>query len=174
MKLIFGLGNPGKEYDKTYHNLGFMVIDNLCKKYGILLNKSKFNSVFGQGKIKDEIVLVIKPLTYMNLSGNSVKSFVDFYKLSPEDVVVVCDDIDLPKGTCRYRENGSGGTHNGLKNIAYKLNSENFKRVKIGAAREDFNQDLKEYVLSKIDEDSFAKISNIFDEAINKIVNCIG
>ena len=114
MKLVVGLGNPGREYEGTYHNLGFMVIDNLCKKCGIVLNKSKFNAVYGQGKINDEIVIVLKPLTYMNLSGNAVKSFVDYYKLNPEDVIVVCDDIDLPKGTCRYRENGSGGTHNGL------------------------------------------------------------
>lgn len=174
MKLIFGLGNPGKEYEKTYHNLGFMVIDELCKKYGILLNKSKFNSIFGQGKINDEIVIVVKPLTYMNLSGNSVKSFVDYYKLSPQDVIVVCDDIDLPKGTCRYRERGSGGTHNGLKNIVFKLNSENFKRVKIGAARQDSTTDLKDYVLSKIDEESFNKILSIFNDSINKIVGCIG
>ena len=174
MKLIVGLGNPGKEYEKTYHNLGYMLVDKLCRSYAISLNKSKFNSIYGQGKIKDEIVFVIKPLTYMNLSGEAVKSFVDYYKLSPQDVIVVCDDIDLPKGTCRYRENGSGGTHNGLKNIVYKLNSENFKRVKIGAGRQDTTQDLKDYVLSKIDEESFNKISSIFDEAINKIINCIG
>ena len=174
MKVIVGLGNPGKEYEKTYHNLGFMIVDELCKKYGIILNKSKFNSVFGQGKINDEIVLVVKPLTYMNLSGNAVKAFVDYYKLLPQDVIVVCDDIDIPKGTCRYRENGSGGTHNGLKNIVYKLNSENFKRVKIGAKREDETQDLKDYVLSKIDKESFLKISSIFNESIEKIVNCIG
>lgn len=174
MKLIVGLGNPGNEYAGTYHNLGYMLVDELCKKYGIVANKSKFNAVYGQGKINNEIVLVIKPLTYMNLSGNAVKSFVDYYKLQPEDVIVVCDDIDLPKGTCRYRENGSGGTHNGLKNIVYKLNSENFKRVKIGAAREDLEQDLKDYVLSKIDEESLNKISSTFEEGIKKIINCIG
>ena len=174
MKLVVGLGNPGKEYEKTYHNLGFMVIDEFCKKNGITLNKSKFNSIYGQGKINDEIVLIIKPLTYMNLSGEAVKSFVDYYKLNPEDVIVVCDDIDLPKGTSRYRENGSGGTHNGLKNIVFKLNSQNFKRVKIGAGREDKTQDLKDYVLSKIDEESYNKISGVFEEVIEKIVNCIG
>ena len=174
MKLIFGLGNPGKEYEKTYHNLGFMVVDELCKKHGIVVNKSKFNSVFGQGKINDEIVLIIKPLTYMNLSGNSVKGFVDFYKLTPQDVVVVCDEIDIPKGVCRYRESGSGGTHNGLKNIVYKLKSEEFKRVRIGAKKEDLDIDLKDYVLSKIDEESFIKISSCFGEAIKKIEDCIG
>ena len=174
MKLIVGLGNPGKEYENTYHNLGYMVVDDLCKKYGIAVNKSKFNSIYGQCKIKNEIVLVVKPLTYMNLSGQAVKNFVDYYKLTPEDVIVVCDDIDLPKGTSRYRENGSGGTHNGLKNIVFMLKSENFKRVKIGAARENLEQDLKDYVLSKIDEESLNKISGTFEEAINKIVNCIG
>lgn len=174
MKIIVGLGNPGKEYSETYHNLGFMVVDLLASKLGISINKSKWNSLYGQGKYNDEIVFLVKPLTYMNLSGQAVKGFVNFYKLKSEDVIVICDDIDLPKGVTRYRESGSGGTHNGLKNIVYELKSENFKRVKIGCARQDISIDLKDYVLSKIDSDSLEKIKSTFNDAIQKVLNCVG
>ena len=173
MKLVVGLGNPGKEYANTYHNLGFEVIDLLAKKNGVSLNKSKGNALYCQTKIKDEIVFLIKPLTYMNLSGQAVKYFANFYKVLPEDIIVVCDDIDLPKGTCRYRERGSGGTHNGLKNIVHELKSENFKRVKIGAGF-DGSIDLRDYVLSKIDEESKELISSCYEEAINKVLSVIG
>ena len=173
MKLIVGLGNPGKEYVNTYHNLGFEVVDLLAKKMGVSINKSKGNALYVQTKYKDEIVFLIKPLTYMNLSGQAVRYFVNFYKMQPEDVVVVCDDIDLPKGTTRYRERGSGGTHNGLKNIVHELKSENFKRVKIGAGN-DKSIDLKDYVLSKIDEESKNLISSCYEEAIEKVLMNIG
>ena len=173
MKLVVGLGNPGKEYANTYHNLGFEVLDLLAKKVGASINKSKGNALYAQTKIKDEIVFLIKPLTYMNLSGQAVRYFANFYKISPEDIIVVCDDIDLPKGTCRYREKGSGGTHNGLKNIVHELKSENFKRVKIGAGN-DKGIDLKDYVLSKIDEESKILISSCFDQALEKILANIG
>lgn len=174
MKLIVGLGNPGKEYQNTYHNLGFMVIDKLAKQLGISVSKSKGNALYAETKYNGEIVFLIKPLTYMNLSGQAIKYFAKYYKLSPQDIIVVCDDIDLPKGTSRYRENGSGGTHNGLKNIVYELKSEEFKRVKIGCAREDKAIDLKDYVLSKIDQDSLNLIEQTFDEAIQKILDKVG
>ena len=173
MKLIVGLGNPGKEYANTYHNLGFEVVDLLAKKLGVSINKSKGNALYCQTKYKDEIVFLIKPLTYMNLSGQAVRYFVNFYKINPEDVIVICDDIDLPKGTTRYREKGSGGTHNGLKNIVHELKSENFKRVKIGAGN-DKSIDLKDYVLSKIDEESKSLISSCYQEAIDKVLMNIG
>lgn len=174
MKLIVGLGNPGKEYQNTYHNLGFMVIDKLAKKFGVSVCKSKGNALYAETKYNGEIVFLIKPLTFMNLSGQAVRYFTKYYKLQPQDVIVVCDDIDLPKGTCRYRESGSGGTHNGLKNIVYELKSEEFKRVKIGCAREDKTIDLKDYVLSKIDQDSLNLIEQTFDDAIQKILDKVG
>lgn len=173
MKLIVGLGNPGKVYTNTYHNIGFELIDVMTKKLGVSLNKSKGNALYCQTKINDEIVFFIKPLTYMNLSGQAVKYFANFYKVSPEDIVVICDDIDLPKGTSRYREKGSGGTHNGLKNIVHELKSENFKRVKIGVGF-DKTIDLKDFVLSKIDEESKNIISSCYEEAISKILSVIG
>lgn len=173
MKLIVGLGNPGKEYENTYHNLGFMVVDELAQKLGVEITKTKYNSNYTLAKYNGETLVLIKPLTYMNLSGQAVKGFADLYKVEPEDIMVVCDDIDLPKGVCRYRENGSGGTHNGLKNIVFMLNSQNFKRVKIGAARSDISVDLKDYVLSKIDEESFEKIHSCFGDALQKILRNI-
>ncbi len=173
MKLVVGLGNPGKEYANTYHNLGFEVVDKLAQKLGVSISKSKGNALYAQTKYKDEIVFLIKPLTYMNLSGQAVRYFASFYKVSPENIIVVCDDIDLPKGTSRYREKGSGGTHNGLKNIVHELKSENFKRVKIGAGN-DKSIDLKDYVLSKIDDESKALISGCYDLALEKILSNIG
>jgi len=173
MKLIVGLGNPGKEFENTYHNLGFMAIDRLAKKLNTNIVKSKGNALYSQVKYKDEIVFLIKPLTYMNLSGQAVKYFSKYYKINPEDIIVLCDDIDLPKGVERYRERGSGGTHNGLKNIVYELQSENFQRVKIGAGN-DKSIDLKDYVLGQIDDESFKLIEPCFESAVNKILDRIG
>ncbi|NCB48118.1 MAG: aminoacyl-tRNA hydrolase [Clostridia bacterium] len=174
MKLIVGLGNPGSEYALTYHNLGFMCIDKMALKLGISLNKAKFNSLYGQGKCGNEIVFLMKPLTYMNLSGNAVKEFADYYKIESKDIVVICDDIDLKKGTTRYREHGSAGTHNGLKNIVFRLQTEDFKRVRIGAGREENEKtDLKDYVLSRIDEENLKIINEAINEATEKILDLI-
>ncbi len=170
MKIVVGLGNPGKEYEGTYHNIGFMAVDRLAGRLGISVNKGKFNSLYGSGKLGNEIVLIVKPLTYMNLSGQAVKSFAKFYKVSPEDIFVFCDDIDLEKGVARFKEHGSGGTHNGLKNIVWELGSEGFRRIKIGAGN-DKSMDLKDYVLSKIDEESMSKINTAIDEGIEKFLS---
>lgn len=172
MKIVVGLGNPGKEYEKTYHNIGFMAVDKLANKLGISINKGKFNSLYGSGKLGNEIILIVKPLTYMNLSGQAVKSFANFYKLSPEDIFVFCDDIDLEKGVARFKEHGSGGTHNGLRNIVLELGSEGFRRIKIGAGN-DKNMDLKDYVLSKIDDESLNKINTAIDEGIEKFLSFV-
>lgn len=172
MKIVVGLGNPGKEYEGTYHNIGFMAVDRLAKKLGISINKGKFNSLYGSGKLENEIVLIVKPLTYMNLSGQAVKSFARFYKVLPEDIFVFCDDIDLEKGVTRFKEHGSGGTHNGLKNIVWELGSEDFRRIKIGAGN-DKSMDLKDYVLGKIDEESLGKISEAIDEGIEKFLSFV-
>jgi len=173
MKLIVGLGNPGSEYALTYHNLGFMCLDRLSAKLGVSVNKGKFNALYGQGKWGNEIIILMKPLTFMNLSGNAVKDFLDYYKLDIKDVIVICDDIDLPKGVFRFREHGSAGTHNGLKNIVFRLQSEDFKRVRIGSGQEDEKTDLKDYVLSKIDEESFLSITTAIDGGVKKILELI-
>ena len=169
MKLIVGIGNPGSVYEGTYHNIGFMAVTKLADNMGASFDKAKFNSIYAEAKIKDEKVFIIKPLTYMNLSGEAVRAFASFYKIPPEDIIVFCDDIDIPKGEIRYREKGSGGTHNGLKNIVHNLSSENFKRIRIGAGN-DKNMDLKDYVLSKIDEESLSLILPAIDKGIQKLM----
>lgn len=148
MYLIVGLGNPGREYVGTRHNIGFEAVDAICAKYDISMKKEKFRAVFGEGRIGGEKVIVAKPQTYMNLSGESVRELRDWYKLSPEEIIVIYDDISLPTGKLRIREKGSAGGHNGIKNIIYQLNTDVFPRIKIGVGQprhEDF--DCKDFVL---------------------------
>lgn len=150
MYLIVGLGNPGREYVNTRHNIGFETIDVLCEKYGVSLNKTKFRADCGEGKIADEKVLFIKPLTYMNLSGESVREFADFYKVENDRIIVVYDDVSLPVGQLRVRPKGSAGGHNGIRNIIYQLGSEEFPRIRIGIGappHPDFP--MADYVLGK-------------------------
>ncbi len=173
MKFIVGLGNPGDEYKKTYHNIGFMALDKLAKRLGVSICKSKFNALYAQTNIAGEIVFLIKPLTYMNNSGEAVAQFSKFYKLAPENIFIICDDIDLEKGVSRFREHGSAGTHNGLKSIVHCLGSENFPRLKIGAGN-DKSIPLVDYVLSKIDDESMAKIDSAIDEGLEKVLKLIG
>lgn len=170
MKLIVGLGNPEKKYEETYHNIGFKFIDKLSEKLEIKINKESCKSLIGEIKLetKDglEKIILAKPLTYMNLSGEAIVSLKNKYKIENEDIYIVCDDIDLPVGTFRYREKGSAGTHNGLRNIIQLLGDENFKRIRIGIGRDE-NMDLADYVLSKISKENKEKINNVIDESIN-------
>ncbi len=148
MVLIVGLGNPGREYLDTRHNMGFAAVDAICAKYDIKLNKEKFRAVWGEGRIGGEKVLVAKPQTYMNLSGESVREIRDWFKLTEEEIIVIYDDISLPVGKLRIREKGSAGGHNGIKNIIYQLGTEVFPRIKIGVGappHPDF--DRKDFVL---------------------------
>lgn len=166
MKLIVGLGNYEPKYDNTYHNLGFMTLDIICNDLDVSLNKKGNKAIYGEKIINGEKIFFIKPTTYMNLSGECVLAFVNKYKLSPEDVIVICDDIDITKGDYRYRESGSGGTHNGLRNIVKMLNSTNFKRYRIGISKEE---PLIEYVLKKIDKDSFSLIKIAMNNVCKRI-----
>lgn len=147
MIIIFGLGNPGREYEKTYHNMGFLVIDKLSKELGISLNKKGLKSLYGDGKYEGEKVVLVKPQTYMNNSGESVVLFKNKFK--DAKILVLVDDIDLPRGVVRFRERGSSGTHNGLRSIVSYIGQE-FERIKLGIGRDE--GDLASYVLSKIDE----------------------
>ena len=131
MFLIVGLGNPGKEYENTRHNIGFDAIDKIAEKYNIELNRIKFKSVYGEGFIGGEKVILLKPTTYMNLSGESLRAIMDFYKLSNEDVLVLYDDISLEVGRIRIREKGSAGGHNGIKSIIAHLGSDIFSRIRL-------------------------------------------
>ena len=132
MYLIAGLGNPGREYVGTRHNIGFEAADALCSKFDIKFNKEKFRAVFGSGTIAGEKVIVAKPQTYMNLSGESIRELAEWYKIDSENIIIMYDDISLPVGKLRIREKGSAGGHNGIKNIIYQLKTDVFPRIKIG------------------------------------------
>lgn len=154
MYLVVGLGNPGRDYADTRHNIGFEAADAICAKYDIKLNKEKFRAVFGKGRIGGEDVIVAKPQTFMNLSGESVREIKDWYKIENENIIVIYDDISLPVGKLRIRPKGSAGGHNGIKNIIYQTGSEVFPRIKIGiGAPQHSGYDLKDYVLGKFSND---------------------
>lgn len=148
MYLIAGLGNPGKEYENTRHNVGFMLIDALAAKYGISVSEKKHKAIIGKGVIDGQKVILAKPQTYMNLSGESLREIVDYYHLDPEEeVIVISDDISLDSGQIRIRKKGSAGGHNGLKNIILHLGTEGFSRIKMGVGEKPKQFDLKDWVL---------------------------
>ena len=153
MKLIVGLGNPGKNYAGTKHNVGFEVIDLVAKEIGTNVNKVKHKAMVGDGFINGEKVIFIKPQTFMNLSGESVKEATVFYKIPIEDIVIVYDDTSLPVGATRIREKGSAGGHNGMKNIIAHLGTDNFTRIRVGIGAKPNGWDLADYVLSRFDKD---------------------
>lgn len=170
MKLIIGLGNPGSEYKWTRHNVGFETIDKLAYDFNINVNKNKFKSIYGEGIIHNEKVLLIKPLTYMNLSGECVRDFLHFYKdLELNDIMIICDDINLPIGSIRIRKKGSDGGQNGLKNIIYQLNSDDFPRLRIGIGQKPEQYTLANFVLSKFNKDEETDIINGITSATDAI-----
>ena len=151
MFLIVGLGNPGKEYKNTRHNIGFDAIDVISKKYKIEVNRIKFKGVYGETFIGGEKVILLKPSTYMNLSGESIRAVMDFYKVNQEDVLVIYDDISLEVGRLRIRDKGSAGGHNGIKSIISHIGTEEFARIKIGVGQP--KGDLVNYVLGNVAKD---------------------
>lgn len=168
MKLIVGLGNPGKEYENTRHNIGYIFIDSFAEKLGVSIDKKKFNGLYTEVLINNEKVLLVKPLSYMNLSGEVVGKFVNFYKIDINDILIINDDLDLDVGRIRLRYKGSSGGHNGLKNIALHLNTEDFKRLKIGISNNKLI-DTKDYVLGKFSKEEKETINNLKDQ-INKLL----
>jgi len=132
MKVVAGLGNPGRKYEGTRHNVGFDVVDELSKRWRIETSRRRFNSQFGDGRIRDERVLLLKPQTYMNLSGRAVREALTFYKLASAALLVVVDDMALPLGRLRIRSKGSGGSHNGLNNVIDEIDTEEFARLRVG------------------------------------------
>lgn len=149
MKLVIGLGNPGKKYDRTKHNIGFIAVDQLAQNLGLSFNKTKFKSVYAEGNIGTEKVVLIKPQTFMNLSGESVQPWVDYYNLTEEDIVVIYDDMDLPVGKIRLRVKGGSGGHNGMKSIIQHLGTKEFNRIRVGVGRPLPQQSVTSHVLSR-------------------------
>ena len=135
MYLIVGLGNPEEEYSNTRHNMGFDTLNKLAKRNGIEINRNKYNSLYGQGIIKNEKVILVKPQTYMNLSGIAVKQFKEFYKIEGNKIIIVHDDIDIKEGTIKIRKTGGAGTHNGMKSVVQELGNKEFYRIRIGVRK---------------------------------------
>ena len=174
MKIVVGLGNPGKEYEKTRHNLGFMAIDKLSQKLNIEINKKKFNGLVGEGMYKSEKILLVKPQTFMNLSGNCVGEIVNFYKLSAEELIVIYDDIDIEFGKIRIRPEGRPGTHNGMRNITEVLQTSKFVRIRVGAGKPREHQELYNFVLSEFGKDEMEivdKTTNVVTDAVMEIID---
>ena len=166
MKLIVGLGNVGKEYENTRHNMGFMLVDRYLEYKNIPLKfKEKFNAMYVETTINNEKVIFIKPTTYMNNSCIAVRAFLDFYKLDVQDVLVISDDLDLDLGKFRLRRNGSSGGHNGLKSIISHLGTDGFKRLRIGISND--KDDVINYVLSKFSKRELNEIDTMFDTLVN-------
>ena len=171
MILIVGLGNPGKQYEQTRHNIGFDVIDYTANKYNIDVNREKFKGICGEGFIENKKVILLKPLTYMNLSGESIRELANFYKLEDDEIIVVYDDISLDIGRLRIREKGSAGGHNGIKSIIQNLGGDKFPRVKVGVGQPKDN--LVNHVLgkfSKEDREHIEKVIPVVSDAIVEIV----
>lgn len=158
MKLIVGLGNPEKKYENTRHNAGFRFIDEYANKKRIKFDKEKYNGIYTIFKHNNEKILLLKPQKYMNLSGEVIKAFVDFYKIKIEDILIIVDDLDTPLGHIKIKFKGSSGGHNGLKNIEQNLKTKEYKRVKIGISKNK-NKDKIEYVIGKVPQEEL-KIMN--------------
>ena len=173
MKLIVGLGNPDRQYEDTYHNIGFMAIDVLADKYDAVFQKTDCKAKVAEIRLNGEKIILAKPQTYMNLSGESVLAFKSKYKVDTKDIYVFCDDIDLPFGKIRYRETGSAGTHNGLKNIV-QLVGQDFKRIRIGIGRDEKFANLADFVLSKIPSHKLEEMYKTIDDAVALLEQKLG
>ena len=163
MKLIVGLGNPGKEYERTRHNIGFMAIDRIVGSLGISFDKKKFNGSYCVTNIGGEKVMFLKPLEYMNLSGNVIGRFVKFFDIDVSDILIIHDDLDIDLGRIKLRSHGSSGGHNGLKNIEANLGTQEYKRVKVGISN-DKRYDTKDYVLGKFSSSEMDVLNPILDK----------
>lgn len=174
MYLIVGLGNPTREYEHTRHNIGFDAVELIAGKYGIALKEKDHKAILGKGFIEGEKVILCKPQTYMNLSGESVGSIVNFYKLAPEDeVIIISDDISLNPGQIRVRKKGSAGGHNGLKNIIEHLGTQEFIRIRVGVGEKPANTDLVKHVLGRFSEEDYPKLQSALDDVIDATVTII-
>lgn len=169
MYCIVGLGNPGLKYENTRHNAGFLTIDYLANKFGIDVKKSKFKSLYGQGVISGQKVMLVKPQTYMNNSGEAVREIKNFYKFDIDKLIVIYDDIDIEFGTIRIRKKGSAGTHNGMKSIIYQIQDDKFPRIKIAVGKKPEYMDLANFVLSGFTE----KEAEVIREEIKLAANSI-
>ena len=172
MYLIVGLGNPEEEYARTRHNMGFDVINKLSSNINIKVNKNKFNSIYGSGSIGGEKVILIKPQTYMNLSGTAIRDFKNFYKVDSKNIIVIYDDLDINPGIIKIRKKGGPGTHNGMKSVVHELQTEEFPRIRIGIGNPEYKNDLLNYILTQIPDEDYKVLETAISNAANSI-ECI-
>ena len=163
MKLVVGLGNPGIEYKDTRHNIGFMFVDEIANYYDIKIDKKKFSGLYRELRIASEKVILLKPQKFMNLSGEVIKKFVDYFKIDIEDILIICDDMDLPTGRYKLKNKGRTAGHNGLKNIELHLNTNEYKRLKIGISR-DNEISSADYVLGRPEKEDEQSIKDIISK----------
>ena len=168
MKLIVGLGNPGKEYEKTRHNIGFMSLDYIGLKYNLNFSNQKFDGIYAETIISNEKIIFLKPQKYINLSGDVMKKYIDYFKIPVENVLIICDDMNLEAGKSKIRYKGGSAGHNGLKNIESNLKTNEYKRIKIGISKNK-NISMPDYVLGKIPTDEFSKIMEVIKIMTNII-----
>lgn len=173
MYLIVGLGNPEPEYCFTRHNMGFDVLNKISEKYNIQINKSGFKAIYGTGTIENEKVILCKPQTYMNLSGDSIIEIASFYKIPANNIIIIYDDIDLETGIIKIRKKGGPGGHNGMKSVIQRLQTEEFPRIRIGTGFCEDKSNLIEYVISKVSNEDYISLLkgiNLATEALPEIL----
>ena len=168
MYIIAGLGNPGIAYEKTRHNAGYQALDRLADRLSVRVNKKGFSGLYGEGVRNGQRLLLVKPTTYMNLSGDCIQAAAHFYKVSPENIIVLYDDIELPVGSLRIRAGGSAGTHNGMRSVLACLNSDAVPRIRIGVSDNRMGE-LKDYVLGRPGQEEQALLSAVFDQAADAV-----
>lgn len=169
MYLIVGLGNPEEEYNHTRHNMGFHVINKLARKYEITMNRKKYEGIYGDGKIEEEKIILLKPQTYMNASGKSIIQFMRFYKLQPENIIVIYDDMDVEPGKIKIRKKGGPGSHNGMKSVIHEIQSQEIPRIRVGIGRPEEQNQMIEYVIGEIDPEEEKELEEGVEKAAEAI-----
>ena len=173
MYLIVGLGNPEPEYSYTRHNLGFDVLNKISEKYNIKIDKNGFKAIYGTGIIENEKVILCKPQTYMNLSGDSIIEIAKYYKISASNIIVIYDDIDLETGIIKVRKKGGPGSHNGMKSVVERLQTEEFPRIRIGTGFCETKENLIEYVISKVSNEEYINLLKGIDLAKDALISVL-
>ena len=169
MYLIVGLGNPENEYANTRHNMGFDTINEIAKKNNIVITKSKFKGLYETAIIQGKKVMLLKPQTYMNLRGESIKEACDFYNIAPEELIVIYDDIDIEKGKIKLRKKGGPGSHNGMKSVVQELGTTEFSRIRVGIGQPEFKNDMINYVIGKVPEEE----QKVLQEGVKKAAEAV-
>lgn len=173
MYLVVGLGNPEGEYSNTRHNMGFDTINKIAERLDVKISKEKFKGLYGETIVNDEKVILLKPQTYMNLSGDSVIQFKNFYKIPTEKTIIIYDDMDIEKGIIKIRKKGGPGAHNGMKSIVETIDTEEFPRIRIGIGKPVFKEMRMAYVLQKIDEEERKLLNAAIDKAVDATIDII-